>query len=212
MPGLQDTAPPPFDPAIVRDTIGHVFTNPAYNPSLRETLGDRLLAWIFRTIVRAFEALRGSADVRWIVIGVAVAVVALIVARAVYLARVGVAERVAARGRGRGAMRQADPWTRAQADAAAGKYSLAAHALYAGVLEIIAAHARVQLHPAKTAGEYRRELAARSPVLLPAFAEFTGEYELAIWRRGECDDRCFAELWRIAERIRSTETVHRQAA
>lgn len=185
-----------LDPAAVRDTIASVFTDPAYDQSLRQSVGDRLLEWIVRILGAVVEALRGSADVRWLVIGAAILIVSVVLARAVFLS----AEGARRRGRRPGAARTRgiDPWAAAAAEADAGRYTDAAHLLYAAVLNSLASSHRLVLHHAKTAGEYQHELRTRAPQALSAFVAFTRAYENAIWGTRGCDQQEYARILELA--------------
>lgn len=185
-----------MDPAAVRDTIASVFAHPAYDQSLRQSVGDRLLEWIFRTVGTILEALRGSADLRWLVIGTAILIVSVILARAAFLSAASAGRRVRRPGAPRA--RGINPWTAAAAEAAAGRYTDAAHLLYAAVLDSLASSRRLVLHQAKTAGEYERELRTRAPLTLPAFAAFTRAYEKAIWGTRACDQQEYTRLLELA--------------
>jgi hypothetical protein len=195
-PSAAATVDAGLDPAAVRDTIASVFTDPAYDQSLRQSLGDRVLEWIFRTLGAIVEALRGSADIRWLVIGAAILIVSVVVARAFFLSAEGARRRTRRPGAAR--TRGIDPWAQAAAEADAGRYTDAAHLLYAAVLNSLASSHRLVLHHAKTAGEYQNELRTRAPHALPPFTAFTRAYEKAIWGTRGCDQQEYSRLLDLA--------------
>jgi hypothetical protein len=94
--------------------------------------------------------------------------------------------------------RPRDPWTAAQEFAAAGSFSLAAHALHFAMLEAIARREQVHLHPSKTIGDYLRELRVRSSGLLPAVREFARAYELIAYGARGCDRDDYTRLQALA--------------
>jgi hypothetical protein len=191
------TLDPALDAAAVRDTIARVFAQPGYDPSLRRSLGDRLFDWIHRQVAGVFDALTGMVDLRWLLIGAAIVVVALVLLRALVLA--GSMRPHRARPR-RGSAR-VDPWRAAEERAAGGDFTQAVHLLYAAVLETVAARHRVLLHPAKTTGDYERELRARESYSLPTFNAFARAYERAIWRERESTRADYVRLSQLARAV-----------
>ncbi|HUF64651.1 MAG TPA: DUF4129 domain-containing protein [Gemmatimonadaceae bacterium] len=192
-----------LDPAAVRDTIASVFTHPAYDQSLRQSIGDRVLEWIVRILAAVVEALRGSADLRWLVIGTAVLIVAVILGRAAFLTaattRRNAFRSTASRARG------VDAWAAAAVAAKSGRYTDAAHLLYAAVLDSLAGRHRVVLHHAKTAGEYEHDLRTRHDQALPAFVAFNRAYERAIWGARACDENEYNRMLELAASVASGE-------
>lgn len=197
-----------LDPDAVRDTIAQVFLHAGYDQSLRQSLGDRLLSWLARWITTAVDAIRASADVRWIVIAIAALVVATVLARAVWLSMAQA--RHAAGIRSRAVRRGPDPWKEAAELAARGRHTEAAHLLYLASLEAVARRHRIALHPARTAGEYERELRARGSTTLPAFTAFVSAYEREVWRSGAVDSSTWERLHALAAAV--VHPVPQQAA
>lgn len=193
-----------LDPGAVRDTIAAVFTHPGYNQSLRQSVGDRILEWIIRTIAAILDTLRGSADIRWLVIGGAALIVAVVLARAAFLAAASARGRTLRPSGAHG--RTIDPWTVAADAAEHGRFTEAAHLLYAALLHSLASRHRVVLHPSRTAGEYQRELSVRAPGAHPAFAAFATAYERAIWGRRSCSAEDYQRLLELATRAASLDT------
>lgn len=190
------TADIPLHPAAVRDTIAAVFTHPGYDQSLRQSVGDRMLDWILRTVGTILDALRGSTDIRWLVIGGAVLIVAVVLARAAFVAAASARGSTLRPRSQRG--RAVNPWSAAAAAAAGERYTEAAHLLYAAVLDSLASHHRIVLHPSRTAGEYQRELRIRAPGALPPFTAFIRAYERAIWAARECSRADYDRLLDLA--------------
>lgn len=102
---------------------------------------------------------------------------------------------------GRSGGRTREPWALAQSLAAAGDYTAAAHALYLALLEGLARREQLRLHPSKTAGDYIRELRARSSALLPTVRDFTRGYELVAYGFRECDAERYARLHSLASAV-----------
>jgi hypothetical protein len=98
-----------------------------------------------------------------------------------------------------------DPWAAAQAFAAAGDYTAAAHALYAALLEFAARAQQVRLHPSKTAGDYARELRSRRSKLAPGFRSFAGDYEVVIYGEMTCDADRYGRLYALAAPMLSSD-------
>jgi hypothetical protein len=192
---------PALDAAAVRDTIARVFEQAGYDPSLRQSLGDRFLDWMARQLLAVADVVSGFADLRLVFIGTAIALVALVLLRALVLA--GSTQSV--RGPRRRTQRD-DPWKAAEERATAGEFTDAAHLLYAAVLGTVATRNRVLLHPARTAGEYERELRSRNARSLPAFTAFTRAYERTIWRERDCTHADYLRLAQLAGAVAHADT------
>jgi hypothetical protein len=195
---LQTTVPIP-EPNI-RRAVAESFHRGTLS---RITLWDRFIAWVAELWIRFWTAVfRGTEAVGMskpvsilILILLGLAVVAVI-ARAIWLWRTSTMVGRPAGALPGGFFRTPDPWARAQALAAAGDHTAAAHALYAALLEAAARGQQVRLHPSKTVGDYSRELRSRGSRLSPRFREFAGDYEVVIYGDQTCDadryDRLFA--------------------
>jgi hypothetical protein len=79
-----------------------------------------------------------------------------------------------------------DPWTEAEALAAAGDYMGAAHSLYQGVLRRLARSERLRLHPSKTTGDYVRELRRRGAPQVDSFRAFGRRFDRVVFGAGVC--------------------------
>jgi hypothetical protein len=126
--------------------------------------------------------------------------VALIIWRLVQSARDDPHRRLVAAA-GAALMRSGDPLALAQRLAAGGDFTGAAHALYAALLLAAARSERLELHPSKTAGDYARDLRARSSSLFSRFREFARSYEFVIYGVGECDQARYERLRTLAAPI-----------
>ena len=187
----------------LRDTIAAVFSQPAYERGLRETVLDRILDWIAEMWRRMTSGIGESSFAQRAALVLFVLGVIAVVARALYLAhasRVARAE-AAQGGRARGGTYAGDAWAQAQALAAAGQFTDAAHALYAAILDAIARRERVRLHPSKTVGDYGRELRRRSSTLFPTYRDFARLYEVVVYGLGSCDETRYQRLRALATEI-----------
>lgn len=191
----------PHAAEAVRDTVAAVFSGAEYNRSAPRTVGAILWDVFTRALGRIFSYFDGAPGMRRAVLWAAAALVALIVARAIYVA----AQRstLAARAReGRGGARAgaaAPPWTLAQRAAADGRYTEAAHYLYAALLEALARRERLRLHPSHTAGDYARELRRRSSPSAGSFRAFVRAFEYVAYGARECDRDEYERLRALAE-------------
>jgi hypothetical protein len=98
-------------------------------------------------------------------------------------------------------MTSSDAWVAARRYAAHGDYTSAAHALYAALLQAVAARGDAELHESKTIGDYVRDLAARPSRFLGGFREFARSYETVIYGIGSCDRDRYEQLHGLALRI-----------
>jgi hypothetical protein len=186
--------------AAIRDTLTSVFRGPAYDRSAQRTLAGALWNAFERAARAIVDLFSGSAPLRSVALWAGFALIALIVARFIYVAaqrgRFG-ARRDSQRADAANAA--ADPWLAAQHAAAEGRYTEAAHFLYAALLVAIARRERLRLHPSKTAGDYVRELRARSSKAFSPFRGFVRVFEFIVYGRGECDRAQFEQLRSLAE-------------
>ena len=193
--------------ATIRDAVDSVFRAAEYN---RFSLFSKLLAWLghlwtaLREILSPlFARVTSSPPVYWGLIAILALLVIAAIARTVLLWRArrglvaaGMAWELTPFRRGRG-----DPWSQAQALAARGEFTDAAHLLYAALLESAARQQQLRLHPSKTIGDYVRELRTRSSALFGRFREFARSYETVIYGIGTCDRERFERLQSLARPI-----------
>lgn len=189
--------------SAIRDTVAAVFQDATYN---RTSPLQRFGAWLLDAIRAFFLRLRPghmSSTVYWTLVGLLIAVGAAVIIRAgflVYAARGGSLRRRRF-GSPAEALEAGDAWTAARQLAARGDYTSAAHALYAALLEAMAAVGDTELHESKTIGDYVRDLAARSSRFLGGFREFARSYETVIYGIGFCDRDRYEQLHGLALRI-----------
>lgn len=188
-------------PEAVRDTLATIFAQPGFERGLRQTLWSRFTGWLWEMVNRLTGLTASSPALAWTLRVAVVLAVALLVARLAYvMSRRGPAGAArAARAAGGGAGR--DPWRSAQAEADAGRYTEAAHLLYAALLQALAARERLRLHPAKTLGDYTRELRARSSGALAGFRDFARDYETVVYGHRPCDRDRYERLNILAARL-----------
>lgn len=195
---------PRLDDAAVHDTVEAVFSQAAYSRGVLR-MPDwlrRALRWVAELLGEARIPFDASPVFFWGSVALLVAVVALVVARNVWAARqrrIVMAGAGAPRARGAGLPR--DPWLAAQALAARGDFTAAAHALYHALLATLARRGQVKLHPSKTVGDYVRELRARSSAIFARFRDFARSYEVVVYDVGWCDRERWERLHALAEPI-----------
>ena len=77
----------------------------------------------------------------------------------------------------------------------------AAHLLYRGVTERLAATDAIRLHPSKTSGDYARELRIRGSPVHGEFRQFGRRYDHVLFGTGTCDAETYAALREQARRV-----------
>jgi hypothetical protein len=177
----------------IHDSLAAIVAQHPYDRSLRRSLMDRLFDWIDRMFHRVLDALGDVPYGRWVILGAAIVVLAAIIARSIYVASTEDRER-AARGLRRGRAIVADPWAEAQQLATAGRLTEAAHSLYRALLEILVQREQLRLHPAKTSGDYSRELRARNSPLWGPFRQFGRRYDRVLFGHAPCDAASYVAL------------------
>lgn len=186
---------PPYTNAI-RDTIAAVFRQPAFDRGARETLWNRFWEWVKAVTASLLGPGSGRLSTA-LLVAVALLLIAIML-RYAFLAyqrreQVALVRRTGGARRGR-----QDPWAAAQEAAARGQFTEAAHALYAALLLAVAARERLRIDPAKTIGDYARELRARSSALFTRFRDFARSYEVVIYGLGSCDRERYERLRALA--------------
>jgi hypothetical protein len=187
---------------VIRDAVARAFRGQA---GTSVSVWSRFLQWVYVQWLRFWHwlglgqrSLDASRPVKVLVLAIVLAVVLAVVARTIWVWRArGGVERPGALGGGR-FLRGTDPWAEAQALAAAGDHTAAAHALYATLLEYAARAQQVRLHPSKTLGDYARELRSRGSRLAPGFRAFAGDYESVIYGDQRCDAERYGRLFALA--------------
>lgn len=186
-----------WPPAAVHDTVAAIARGAAYRRSLRESLLDRFLRWLWEGLERLASLIRHLPSGRTIGLVVLGVIVALIAIRLIVAATAREDRSPRARRR-RGGASVEDPFTTAERLSAEGRYEDAAHALYRGVLLAIAHGDRVRLDPSKTSGDYARELRARGSSAYQPFRAFSRRFDVAVFGHGVCDAALIDDLRRLA--------------
>jgi Domain of unknown function (DUF4129) len=192
-----------WSPAQVHDTVATILREPVFAARGRESLLGRLLRFVIAHIRDWINRYRGSANARYIVIAALIVLILIIIARIVSIHDA----EVQARRRGfasRASSSDADQWSEAQRLAAAGDYTAAGHALYAGLLARVARSGGVTLHASKTGGDYSRELYRRGLPIAPDFRSFSRRFDRVMFGTGSATAQDFAELTSLAERVLDT--------
>jgi uncharacterized membrane protein YhaH (DUF805 family) len=174
----------------IHDTVAAIVREGGYGRTLTQSLLGRLFQFIVDRVSELLAFLRGTPNLRFITIAATAILVIAIVARLMTVRRLRDDARRAARvARVRGQARD-DPWALAQSLAATGNYSDAVHALYAAVIEELAAARSIRLHPSKTSGDYAHELRLAGSPIAPQFRAFSRRLDRAIYgvREWTADD------------------------
>lgn len=166
---------------------------------------DRFWTWVFDVLRSIFGPLFRSRESNpalfWVFVTVMGLLFLAIVGRLAYVSYLrrtrGIGARAFAGGVGLGG-RGGDPWTLAQQLAGQGNFTDAAHALYLALLESVGRRGLVRLHPSKTAGDYVRELRARSSAIFSRFRDFARAYEVVVYGTGFCDRERYERLQSLA--------------
>jgi Domain of unknown function (DUF4129) len=190
---------PPSD-AAARAALEATFHGHMYDRTLAQTLWSRILDWIGEKLGALFVNAREVPALGWSIVATVAAIVLVLVARTAYLAvqrreAMGLTTRRAA-----GAAAD-DPWRIAAALAADGDFTAAAHALYAALLARLALRERIARHPAKTAGDYARELRALGSRAHAPFRQFARDYDRVVYGAGTCDAAQYGRLLDAANRV-----------
>jgi len=188
----------PWPIATIQDTVAAIISQRAYQRSLKATLLDRILDWIAGLLQRFFSSIRTIPNAKWIILGLAIAAVLAISAR-IWLG--SEAEERRRRQRPESVRGAGDPWADAERLAAQGDYTAAAHLLYRGLTERLAAADQIRLHPSKTSGDYARELRVRGFPAHNEFRQFGRRYDHVIFGTGTCDAATYAVLREHATRV-----------
>lgn len=188
----------PWPAQAIQDSVAAITRQRAYQRSVRATLLDRILDWLAALIRKFFSGLSEIPNMKWIVLGVAILVVLAIAAR-IWLGRE--AEERGKRARPGSVRGAGDPWADAERVAATGDYTAAAHLIYRGVTERLAATDQIRLHHSKTSGDYARELRVRGSPVHAEFRQFGRRYDHVLFGSGTCDAATYAALRDQARRM-----------
>jgi len=192
---LSQQLPTSWPAAAIHDTVAAIIAQRPYQRSVRATLLERLLDWLAALVRRIFSTVGEVPHAKWIVLGIAVLVLLAIMMRTTLGDGAGERQRRTGAGRVAGA---GDAWVDAERLAAAGDYTEAAHLLYRGVIERLAAGEQIRLHPSKTSGDYARELRRRGSPAHAEFRQFGRRYDRVLFGIGSCDATTYATLRELA--------------
>lgn len=195
LPQGRDSAWPA---GAIQDSVAAIVRQRPYQRSVQATLLQRLLDWTAALIRRIFSAVSEIPNAKWIILGLAILVVVAIAAR---LILGNEAEERRRRVRGATVQGSGDPWAEAERLAAAGNHTEAAHLLYRGVTERLAAREWIRLHPSKTSGDYARELQLGGVATHGEFRQFGRRYDRVMFSVGVCDAATYAMLRDLATRV-----------
>ena len=179
--------------SAVHDTVAAIMRQGPYQRVRTRSFGDRILRWIFEQLEWLFSGVRAIPGGKYIALAAAILLVIIVIARLIFGARLGDEELARARAR-RQARVYLDPWREAELAAAEGRFTDAAHALNAAVIERVTRRERLRFHASKTHGDYARELRATQSGAYGPFREFSRLYDRVIYGRGVCDGPTYALL------------------
>ena len=213
MPQLPSVLPTPaWSRAAIHDTVAAIVRQPAYRRSLGTTLLDRIFQWIGDVYRSLIDALGGVPHGRLVASLAAAAVALLVIARVVYAARLRsmnsedeLPDVLSRSGRA------SDPWREAEALAASGQFTEAAHALYRATIAMLAASGSVRFHESKTSGDYARELRRRAVSAYTPFRRFGARYDRLIYGSGSCSAEDYSALLADARGVAATRDAERAA-
>lgn len=189
----------PWPADAIHDTVAAVMRQRAYQRSIRSSLFERFIGWITELLQQFFASVSQVPYAKWIVLALAILVVAGIVLR-LALVRDSEERRARAARRSR-AVVGADPWADAERLAAAGNHTEAAHALYRALIETLASRQLLRLHPSKTSGDYARDLRARGSAAHADFRQFARRYDRGLFGLRSFDADSYAALREQALRL-----------
>ena len=185
----------------VHDTVAAVLATPPFRRSLQSTLLDHLLAWIGQGLGWLMQHLGALPSGRTVVIWLTALVAAAVLARLLLSAHAR-GTPGSATSTGRRFRAREDPWRAAERLAAGGDFEGAAHALYRGVLASLAVRDGLQLDPAKTSGDYLRELRARRSAAHQPFRAFARRFDAAVYGYAVVDAQLVSDLRQLAAALR----------
>lgn len=195
----------------IHDTVAAIVKQSAYHRQVARSLFDRITQWIGDMVLRLFQTLGGVPHGRVVATIAAGVVVALVVVRVVYAARLRTTPEESAVFGGRRVATAGDPWRSAEDLAAAGRFTEAAHALYRATLGMLATRGQIRLHSSKTSGDYALELRRRGAGAYAPFRRFGRRYDRVIYGTGTCDAADYAALLDDARMVGSARDGERAA-
>jgi len=190
--------PSSWPATAIQDTVAAIISQRPYQRSVRATLLDRLYNWFADLVRRLFSEISEIPHAKWIILGAAVLAVLALGLRFWLGGEADARRRRAGRGVVVGG---GDPWTDADRLASSGDFTQAAHLLYRGVIERLAANEQIRLHPSKTSGDYARELLLRGARAHAEFRQFGRRYDRVLFDLGSCDAETYGVLRDHAQRV-----------
>jgi hypothetical protein len=185
----------------VHDTVQAVVRDPAFRRSLRRSFADRILLWLSDWLEKMSRLAQHLPSTRSFALAFVALLVVFVAVRFVIAASVRDASEARSTRR-RGGTATDDPWQMAEALIAQERFEAAAHALYRGVIVSLGKEERLRLHPAKTSGDYARELRRRGNPALEPFRAFTRRFDIAVYGHGGCDAAALEELRALSAAFR----------
>lgn len=176
--------------AAIRAAVDSVLADPDFAVGMVDSLLGRLARLIGQALRSLLDAARDLPGGGWTALAVVVLLAAVLVARIIGGARSRVdAHRTAT-------VRQRASLDRAAADALAarGDHTAAAHVLYAAALGRLQATDGIRLDPSLTGGDYARRLRRLRSPAAPAFAAFVRRYDRIIYGAGTCTPEEYRRL------------------
>lgn len=96
-----------------------------------------------------------------------------------------------------------DQWGAADTLAAQERYEEAAHALYRAIVLSLGRLERLRLDPAKTSGDYARELRRLGAATLTPFRAFTRRFDVVVYGHARADAAAYTELRELSAPFRA---------
>lgn len=200
---LAQAAARQWPAAAVHDTVQAVLRDAAFQRSLRTSLADRVILWVTDVLAKLARRFEHGPSLRGIGLGVAALLVVFVVVRAMIGARARNDRSSGSTRKRRGGAIVEDAWLAADALLREGRYEDAAHALYRGVMQSIGQSERLRLDPAKTSGDYARELRRRGAPSLASFRVFIARFDVVVYGHRPADAAAIAELQALAMPFRA---------
>ena len=195
---LDQLATRPLPASVIHDTVAAIARGIDYRRSVSQSFLDRMFLWLAELLSHLVRFLRHSPVSRPLGYAVLGLIVLGVAARLLIAAQARDEKSGPLRRRTRAASTE-DPFVAAERLAADGRFEEAAHALYRGVLLVLARSERLRLDPSKTSGDYARELRARGSAAYQAFRDFARRFDTAVYGHGGCDARLIDDLRPLAQ-------------
>lgn len=181
----------------IHDTVAAIASQAKYRRSPTSTLWSEVIQWVMDRINEFYRFFAGSGVGRTVVYILAAILVLVMVARIfiAYRDERMLKSRTLVRRDGRSVI---DYLKEAERFAAAGNYTAAGHALFAALLDTLAARGEVRVHSSKTTGDYHRELRRKQSASAPKFQQFRSIYDRLVYRDARIDEQHYRALYEAA--------------